>query len=153
MDLTIPGTQFLNGITSNGVDKLYISDLAADQIYQMMSATLPTQHRFSPAANDAPPTWPNGLFFDKINNRLLIVTSDNNSKIAAYDFSTNNYSTLVIRPIFGFDGITLDCQNRIYVTDGFHLLRFIPPLGMSSMPEIVADGFDGSDITYKSKKR
>lgn len=152
MELAIPGAAFLNGITSNGKNILYVSDMGTNKIYKIDVSTLSTPiYSELTGTNSTPPDSPNGLLFDKLNNRLLIGTYEQNAKIVQYDFSTQNYSTVVTVNFFGVDGITMDCQNRIYVTDGSHLIRFDLPLG-SSQPVVVADSLPGAaDITYNRR--
>lgn len=75
MDLVTPNFSG-NGISSDGKNTLYVSGGVILKI-DISDLANPTYSPL-PSNGSTPPSLPNGLFFDKHNNRLLIVTTETN---------------------------------------------------------------------------
>ncbi|MEO7917454.1 MAG: hypothetical protein ABIR16_07395 [Dokdonella sp.] len=154
MSLPLTGAAFLNGITSNGVDTLYVSDFTNRRIYTVNVANLaePTQ--------SAPLTitpQPNGLVFDPIDNRVLIGTWGASARILSMDPSGSLAPTdLIQTSLANIDGIALDCNGAIIVSawsscgaTGGCLRRFDPPFALNSPAQFVANTLSSpADIDY-----
>lgn len=154
MDLPLAGAGFLNGITSNGVDTLYVSDFSSRTIYTVHVANLAQPTQDAPISTGA--STPNGLAFDRTGNRLLIATWGSNADILALDLTPGaTPAPLINTALDNLDGITLDCRGAIVVSawggcvaDGC-LRRFDPPFSLSSPAQAIVDGLSNpADIDY-----
>ena len=114
MNLQIPGVSFLNGLSNDGLNTLYVSDFSAGKIYSIDVSDLlnPT---FIEIVSDTGGT-PNGVLFDENNNRLLFVTWGSNAKVKAVDLSNNMVSTIITTSLSNIDGIDDDSDGNYYIS-------------------------------------
>jgi streptogramin lyase len=103
------GASFLNGITSNGNDQLYVTDFSAKKIYRVdvvnstfniMTSTVKT---------------PNGIIYDGLNNRCVFATWGSAAAIQAMSLLDSTITTLKTTTLSNIDGITKDLQGNWYV--------------------------------------
>ena len=115
MSVTISGAQFLNGMGSNGVDKLWVSDFGAKKIYQVDIPTL-ANASFSAIVNNTV-TTPNGIVYDADNNRILFGNWEtSNATIKAVNLSNNMVSTVTTTGVGKIDGIDSDSDGNWYIS-------------------------------------
>jgi len=115
MTLSIPGSSFLNGMTSNGVDKLWVTDFGADKIIEIDVSDL-TAPTFTTIASNTL-TTPNGIVLDADNNRLLYTSwSSSNAKIRAVDLTDHSISEVVTTTVGRIDGIDDDALGNYYIS-------------------------------------
>lgn len=154
MDLPLAGAGFLNGITSNGVDTLYVSDFSLRTIYAVHVANLAMPTQDAPVSTGA--ATPNGLAFDRAGNRLLIATWGSNADILGLDLTPGaTPAPLINTSLDNLDGITLDCRGAIVVSAwggcaaGGCLRRFDPPFALATPAQVIVDGLSNpADIDY-----
>ena len=154
MDLPIAGANFLNGVTSNGVDTLYISDFNATTIRSINVSNLAAPIADAPISTGS--STPNGLAYDRAGNRLLIATWGSNAKILGLNLTIGaTPAPLINTALNNIDGITLDCHGAIVVAawsgcaSGGCLRRFDPPFNLSSTAHVMVDGLSNpADIDY-----
>jgi sugar lactone lactonase YvrE len=154
MDLPLSGAGFLNGITSNGVDTLYVSDFSAHSIYSIDVSDPGMPIASAPVSTGS--ETPNGLAYDGTGHRLLIATWDSNAKILSLDLSPGaTPAPLIETTLDNLDGISLDCHGAIIVsawsgcTSGGCLRRFSPPFQLNSPAEAIVDDLSSpADIDY-----
>jgi hypothetical protein len=100
---------FLNGITSNGNDQLYVTDFSAKKIYRVdvvnstfniMASTVKT---------------PNGIIYDGVNNRCVFATWGSAAAVQAMSLLDSTITTLKTTTLSNIDGITKDVQGNWYV--------------------------------------
>ena len=157
-DEPIAGASFLNGITSDGRDTLYVTDFSAKKLIRLDVADL-AQPVQTPLATLT--QTPNGVVYDGANGRLLIATWGSNAKILSYDLAAGGVPTVLIdtaapnTPLSNIDGIALDCRGAIYVTPwscpggGGCLRRFDPPFSTTSPHVAVGPALASpADIDY-----
>jgi len=156
MNLPLTGAAFLNGITSNGLDTLYVSDFNGRRIYQVGVGDpgAPTQVELTSTGT----ATPNGVVYDRDGNRLLIATWGSNAKVLSLDLGTPGATpqTLIQTTLGNIDGIVLDCRGTLFVaawsgcgTAGGCLRRFDPPFAIDSPAVVVANGLaNPADIDY-----
>ena len=158
VDFPIPGASFLNGITSNGVDRLWVSDYSAKLIHRIDVSQPATP---SIVTTTATTTTPNGLAYDAANQRVLIATWNANARIQSLDVSSIGPTPvdLIQTTLTSMDGIALDCRGSIHVaawsgcgTSGSPtgcVRRFDPPFTLSSPAQVVANNLGSpADIDF-----
>lgn len=156
MDLALTGAGFLNGITSDGVDTLYVSDFSGKKIYTVDVADLAVPIQDTPVSTGS--ATPNGMVFDRAGNRLLIATWGGNAKVLSLDLAMPGATpvALINTTLGNIDGIALDCSGAIVVapwsgcgTAGGCLRRFDPPFTLTSVPQVLANTLSNpADIDY-----
>jgi len=109
-DISISGSTFLNGLTTDGSNYLFATDFSGKKIYRInpitgnynvMRATVKT---------------PNGIFYDGANNRCVFVTWGVNAEIQAMSLADSTLSTLKATTLGSMDGITRDLDGNWYFT-------------------------------------
>ena len=118
MSLDIPGVQFLNGMGNNGVDKLWVSDFNGLAIYEVDASSLGSpSYTLVADQNDLDNKQPNGIVYDGINNRILIVTWGSNASIKAMDLTSFAVTNVVANTGVGnIDGIDSDAYGNWYIS-------------------------------------
>jgi len=114
MDLQIPGVGFLNGMSNDGGNTLYVTDFSAGKIFSVDVSNLgsPTFVEIVSSTGDTP----NGILYDGSNNRLLYVTWGSNAKIKAVDLGTFMISTILDTGLTNLDGIVKNSVNQYFVS-------------------------------------
>jgi sugar lactone lactonase YvrE len=155
LDLAIPDASFLNGITSDGVHNLYVSDFSAKKIHRIDVADLAQPVFGTPVSTGS--ATPNGLVFDRANQRVLIATWGGSAKILSLDVADGATAVALINTsLRNIDGIALDCAGAIVAAawsdcgvSGGCLARFEPPFALDMPFTLIADGLSNpADIDY-----
>ncbi len=158
MDITINEALFLNDITIDSSDNMYVTDSNGDAIYKIELSSNNYSLFEKTLFLD-----PNGIIYDKFNNRLLICHFRENSTIDEINL-TNSKSTVVVETgITNLDGIAIDDFGNIYVSswdtgsfaNGFSNKGTIYKYNnsFSGKPEIISTGHTGpADIYFNSVK-
>ncbi|MBP6330437.1 MAG: hypothetical protein KA357_11510, partial [Dokdonella sp.] len=155
MNLQMPGAGFLNGITSNGIDTLYVTDFTNQTITEVDVGDLENPAIGTPVSTNS--STPNGVVFDRAQNRLLIATWGGSAKVLSLDPVTSTTPAILIQTtLSNIDGIALDCNGAIHVAawsscgaSGGCLRRFDPPFTLNSPAQVVANGLSSpADIDY-----
>jgi hypothetical protein len=114
MTHTLSGASFLNGMASNGTDKLWVSDFSAKKIYELNVADLTAPSSSIVVANTT--STPNGLTYDASNNRLVMVSWGANASIKAIDLATYTLSVITTTNLGNCDGVDHDSYGNYYVS-------------------------------------
>jgi hypothetical protein len=114
MTISLAGASFLNGMASNGTDKLWVSDFSAKKIYEVNVANLAAPSSSIVVANTT--STPNGLTYDAANNRLVMVSWGANASIKAIDLSTYTLSVITTTNLGNCDGVDHDSYGNYYVS-------------------------------------
>lgn len=114
MTHTLSGASFLNGMASNGTDKLWVSDFSAKKIYELNVADLAAPTSSIVVANTT--STPNGLTYDAANNRLVMVSWGANASIKAIDLGTYTLSVITTTNLGNCDGVDHDSYGNYYVS-------------------------------------
>jgi hypothetical protein len=114
MTITLSGTTFLNGMASNGTDKLWVSDFSAKKIHEVNVADLAAPSSSIVVANTT--STPNGLTYDAANNRLVMVSWGANASIKAIDLATYTLSVITTTNLGNCDGVDHDSYGNYYVS-------------------------------------
>lgn len=138
------GGSFLNGITHHGTD-VYITDFSTKKLYkygleseeQVLICTFPET--------------PNGIYYDIINDRLLVVCWGSNAPIYEVNISTGEKAIAISTNLGNLDGISMDACGNIYVsawnTNTVHM--FNPDF--SSSQQVASGLMSPADIFYNQE--
>lgn len=105
------GATFLNGITGDGGNNLFVTDFTAKKIYRVNIAA----QTFSQLVPTLAKT-PNGIIYDGPNNRLLFVCWGSSAPIYQVDLADSTATQVATTTLGNCDGITRDSQGNYYVT-------------------------------------
>ncbi|MFN0201382.1 MAG: T9SS type A sorting domain-containing protein [Bacteroidia bacterium] len=113
--ITISGASFLNGLASDSASaSLWVTDFTSGVISHVNISNLT-----APVVTPIVPSFggkPNGIVFDKANNRLVVVSWGASAAIKAIDLANNNaLSTLTATTLTNIDGIDIDGQGNFYI--------------------------------------
>lgn len=146
MTLTIPSVSFLNGMGSDGSNKLFVSDFGANKIYAIDVSDLGNPTYETAISNTV--STPNGITIDLANNRGVFVNWGSNAPIKAFDLTDYSMTTLVASSGLGnCDGIDHDENGNFYVSswtptritrfsEDFAVSEIITAVGLSSPADI-----------------
>jgi len=143
--MDIPESEFLNDVTADD-SYLFISDTFCDLIYRMNLCSHEVETYVTQEIGS-----PNGLYFDREDNRLLLVSFRVNSPVQQIDLRDGNVSTIIDTELSNLDGISRDGNGNYYVsswgTNAVYRLQ-----SDFSNQVVVADGFNGpADIFYDTE--
>ncbi|MEE9443298.1 MAG: SMP-30/gluconolactonase/LRE family protein [candidate division Zixibacteria bacterium] len=142
MDLLIPGSILLNDVTSDTSGNLYVSDPYGNKIYRIQM----DDRSYSVLVDYI--YWPNGLLFDKINNRLLACKSTT-YRIYSVNMSDGSLTELVNVGGGHLDGLAEDNTGNIYVSSQGPEAVYRYNNDFTSYRELVSSGHSGpADIYY-----
>jgi sugar lactone lactonase YvrE len=148
LDFPIAGSTFLNGLASDGVSRLWVTDFSARDVHQLDLSQIPPT--LTTLSTDTGQT-PNGVRFDAANNRLLLGTWGANARIKALDLSNNAISDVITTTTSNFDGVVFDCTGALYVSSwgSAAVLKFTPPFALNSTATVFAASVTNvADIAY-----
>jgi len=138
-NLTIAPNPYLEGITSDGGDYLYIVH-DGGRIYRVrisdLTVTVFADNGINAGLQD--------IAYDGANNRLLAVGFAVASPINAVDLTTAVVTTVVTTPYGQFDGITMDNDGFVYVATHYQdgrVYRYAPDF--SGDPILFSGNHDG----------
>ncbi|MBN1781075.1 SMP-30/gluconolactonase/LRE family protein [bacterium] len=143
LTLPITGQNFLNDITSGDASTLYVSDSGAGKIYKVN----PLTGTFSTLCSGL--SSPNGLYFDKTANRILVCYFRANSPISAVNPDNGTVTQVAATSLGNLDGIAEDGAGRFYVSSWSTNAVYRFNSLFSDAPEQVSSGHNGpADIYY-----
>jgi sugar lactone lactonase YvrE len=150
---SIPGVQFLNGMASDGISSVYVTDFSGKKIYKIDCSDFANMTSTTLVNNTT--DTPNGICFDGANNRLVYVCWGANAKIKAVDLTTNTTSVLVNGSgLSNMDGIDITPNGDFYCSswsparitkynNDFSSSTVIPVTGLTSPADLCyADGLE-----------
>lgn len=138
------GATFLNGITTDGLFNLFVTDFSAKTIYRVR----PAVSSFNLMAQNLVQS-PNGIEYDAANNRLVFVNWGNNAPIKAFNLADSTITTIATTTLGSCDGICWNGLDSWYITawSGNKLVKY--DRDFSGTPETVISGLSSpADIDY-----
>jgi hypothetical protein len=111
ISIPVLGANFLNGITHDNNENVYVTDFSALKIYKIDQSNAVT----TIVANTT--NTPNGILFDAENNRLIYVCWGNSARIKAVSLADFTQTTLLTSTLSNIDGIARDNQGNYYVSN------------------------------------
>jgi SMP-30/Gluconolactonase/LRE-like region len=110
----ISGASFLNGMASDGANRIWVTDFSAKKIHEIDFTDLAAPVVTVAVSNTS--VTPNGICYDAANNRLVFVSWGSNASIRSVNLSDYTMTTLVANTGLGnLDGIDLDAYGNYYV--------------------------------------
>jgi hypothetical protein len=145
MHLEITEKVLLNDITSDMNGNLYVTDSDADKIYRVHVAN-ETYTVFVDEGLD----YPNGIFYDEYNNRLLVLNGMlPNRPIIGVDLEDSATYTVVETGISSIDGLTADGKGNYYFSSWQTDCIYMYDEDFTGPPEVVSSGHvNPADIFY-----
>ena len=158
MELQIKEAQFLNDITADDSGFLYVTDSRGAVVYKIDIANQTYSLLVRTISED-----PNGIIYDKLNNRLLVCHFREKSQIDQINLKDSSTSTVALTGFDNLDGITLDESGNCYISswakgnfsDGFKKEGKIFKYDnlFKQKPEIIYTGLLGpADIYFNISK-
>ena len=149
VDYQISGATFLNGLSSNGSDRLWVTDFSNGRLHEVDISDPGSVSHSTPLP--AIGFTPNGLWFDPVLDRLLIVSWGSSARIFSWRSGENSASLLATSATSNFDGVVVDCDGVTYVSSwgSQAILSVQPPLGPGSTFETFASPLSNpADLGY-----
>ena len=142
------GGSFLNGITHRGTD-LYITDFTTKSLYKYDIEN--QDSLYVPPILCTFPKTPNGVYYDVINDRLLVVCWGSNAPIYEVNISTGEILVATSTSLGNLDGISMDICGNIYVsawsTNAIHMFN----IDLSSTQQVASGLNKPADIFYNQE--
>lgn len=114
MEIFIGGASFLNGMASDGVNRLWVTDFGANRIHEIDVSDYDNPSASVLVSNTN--STPNGIVFDGDENRLLFANWGANAPIKQVDLSNSEVSTVVTTNLSSIDGIDHDGNGNFYIS-------------------------------------
>lgn len=149
VDLGVTGAGFLNGLTSNGSDRLWVTDFSGQRLHEINIADTGNVSFSTPLP--ATGFQPNGLWFDALQQRLLMVSWGAGARVFSWRPGDTAATLLTTTTQSSFDGVVVDCDGTTYVSSwgAQALLSSPPPLTAASVFSVFAPGLSSpADIGY-----
>jgi hypothetical protein len=102
---------FLNGICSDGVSNLFVTDFSAKKIYRVNVNTSAFNVYVTGLTKS-----PNGIIYEAANQRLVFVNWGTSAPIQQVALSDSSVTTLVTTALSNIDGIAADAYGNYYVS-------------------------------------
>lgn len=157
-ELQIKEALFLNDITSDDSGFLYVTDSNAKAVFKIDIAYQTYSLLMKTKLDN-----PNGIVYDKYNNRLLVCYFKEKAPIDEINLEDSTISTVVLTGFDNLDGLTLDESGNCYVSSwgsgsfatGFEKQGTIYKYDnlFINEPAIVSTGYRGpADIYFNVEK-
>ena len=145
MDVSVTGVSNLNDVTADTSGNLYISDVFGTKIIKVRIS----DQTYSVFVDGQGISQPNGIFYDKPYNRILVCSYRANSPIQAISLVDTTVSTLATTNLSNCDGITKDTYGNCYVTSWYTNSIYLFDSTFSGTPRSVYHNSCGpADISY-----
>lgn len=148
--ITISGAQFLNGMASDGVNRVWITDFQAQEIHELNYSDLSNPTYSTVVSNTG--VTPNGICYDAVNDRLVFVAwSGSTSDISAVSLSDYATTTLVANAsLNSIDGIDNDSEGNYYLASWqpTRITKYNPDFSVSEIISVPGGLSSPADIAY-----
>lgn len=146
LNVSVAGTSFMNDVTYDGKEYLYISDSDQNKIFKFSMKT----NLYSTLTSSI--TGPNGLLFDKNKNSILICSWGSNAKIYSFKLANNSLKTEVTTKLSDLDGLAKDNCGNVYVSSwGSGCVHLFDSL-FKTPPTKISTGHNGPADIYINQK-
>jgi Tol biopolymer transport system component len=141
--IVLPGVGLPNDITSDRDGIVYVTDYWGDGLYKIENHT-PSIYF------DAGLDYPNGMLYDDRYHRLLILSvMGTGSPVLAVSLDDSMISTVVTTGLYATDGITMDADYRVYISECTNGEIYQYNSSLTGVPALFSSGHDDpADIYY-----
>lgn len=149
--VTITGAGFLNGMASDGVSKVWITDFSAKKIHQIDFTDL--ANPVTTVLSNNTTTTPNGIVYDGANNRLVFVAWGTNAPIKALNLTDNTITTLASTTLGNCDGIDKDGLGNYFVASWSpnRITKYSPDFSVSEIITVAGGLSSAADVCYANE--
>ena len=158
-EIHINEAEFLNDITCDDYGFLYITDSNANAVFK-----IDISHQTYSLFTKTPLDNPNGIIYDKTNNRLVLCYFRENAPIDQITLADSVLSSIIKTELDNLDGIAFDESGNFYISSwgagsfstGFKEQGTIYKFDnqFKKEPVMVSTGYHGpADIYYLKEKR
>lgn len=131
-----PDSGYLNGLTNNGDGILYATDFLKRTIYEINVKDI--ESPIGSLLVEGLPSTPNGIVYDKINDRLIYVSFSNDAIIYSVDIETKHIGAIANPPYGSLDGIDEDNEGNYYISSYSDNVIFRYDRFFNQIPEVLA---------------
>ncbi|RKZ09360.1 hypothetical protein DRQ25_06700 [Candidatus Fermentibacteria bacterium] len=134
--MDIPEKVLLNDITSDGSEHLYVTDCDANRIYCVRLSDMTYSILI-----DSGLGYPNGILFDEIGNRLLVLNGGLASRpLLALDLADTSLSLVVETGFNAIDGLSVDNDGFTYFSSWSTDKVYRYDSEFTNPPDIISEG-------------
>ncbi len=150
-NVNITGAGFLNGMASDGVARVWVTDFSTKKIHQIDFTDLANPVTILLSNNTT--TTPNGIVYDEANNRLVFVAWGSNAPIKALDLTDNTITTLATTTLGNCDGIDKDGLGNYFVASWSpnRITKYSPDFSVSEIITVAGGLSSAADICYANE--
>lgn len=149
--VTITGAGFLNGMASDGIARVWVTDFSAKKIHQIDFSDM--ANPITTLLSNNTTTTPNGIVYDEANNRLVFVAWGSNAPIKSLSLSDNTITTLTSTSLGNCDGIDKDSQGNYFVASWSpnRITKYSPDFTVSQIITVAGGLSSAADICYANE--
>jgi len=114
LDMSINGAAFLNGMTTDGDNTIYLTDFSTEKILSVDVSDIKNPVVETIISNTQ--VKPNGIYYDGDNNRLLFTTWELLSRVMSVDLESKEIEKVVDIGAGFTDGIATDSEGNFYTS-------------------------------------
>jgi hypothetical protein len=148
--IAIAGASFLNGMASDGVNRVWVTDFGANKIHEIDYSDIQNPS-YTTIVNNTVVT-PNGICFDETNNRLVFVAwSGSSSDITAVSLTDYSTTTLLANAsLNSIDGIDNDNYGNYFLASWTpqRITKFNSDFSVSEVITVAGGLNNAADIAY-----
>ncbi|UCE17258.1 MAG: SMP-30/gluconolactonase/LRE family protein [Gemmatimonadota bacterium] len=147
-NLYITGMQLLNDITSDTSGYLYVTEYNTDRIFKVRR----NDQSYSTFVT-ASLSSPNGILFDRRNNRLLVISeSSPGAPVLSVNLQDSTLTVLTNMNLAACDGLTQDDEGNIYISSWSTGSVYRFDREFSDPRQVVSSGHEGpADIGFNKR--
>jgi hypothetical protein len=154
MNIYIPTAHQLDGMTTDTAGNLYVADYdyseINDQIFKIKISTQ-SYSTFVPAGHGLA-GMPQDIYYDKPNNRLIVVSAAVNSPIQAINLLDSSVSNILSTTVGDFDGIEMANDGNYFLTTWATNSLIKYNHDFSGSPVTILTGLNGpSNLCYNKR--